>query len=255
MCWHVHSRWYIGKAVRFKLIQSKYSEECKNIIYPGNYFSYKHLFYSDLQVLALNSRILTPYPLGIDGTLDMYRACGEVWKAAGMVMLCYIFGATSCFLVALIVLLRLLMVKWPLSYQSVHKSVSRNGCILIWVVPLLVSSTKFIVSLPVFYDANILKIFTGIENYGLMTAPILLTVLLYVMLLCSLKTQTAARITTHEATITRMKALAKMTHGVVASLIVCNVPNLVYTAYVGALIGYGIDDDVFTSNVSVCIVI
>ena len=168
-----------------------------------------------------------------------------------MVMPGYAFGATSSYLVALIVLLRLLMIKRPMTYQSVHKSVSRIGCIVIWTVSLIVPSIKFIVSLPVFYEANIAKIFDAIQNYGLMTAPILLTVLLYFMLLCSLKTQTAARITTHEATITRMKALAKMTHGVVAGLIVCNVPGLMYNAHIGYMIGHGRGDDIFKSTLSV----
>ena len=89
--------------------------------------------------------------------------------------------------------------------------------------------------------------FIAIENYGLLTAPIILTVLLYVVLLCSLKTPTAA----HEATITQLKALAKMTHGVVAGLIVCNVPGLMYNAYIGAMIGQGRGDDIFRSTTSV----
>ena len=42
-----------------------------------------------LEVLPLNNKTLTPYPSGIDGTLYKYRVCGEVWKAAGMVMPAY----------------------------------------------------------------------------------------------------------------------------------------------------------------------
>ena len=244
VCWHLHFHWCIGNGVRFKLIHSK-------CIYHGIYFSYKYLFHSNPEVLVLNGIILTPYPSGINGTLHKYKACGELWRAAGMVMPQYVFGATSSLFVALIVLLRLIMIKRPMSYQNVHKSVSRIGCIVIWVVSLLVSSVYFIVHLPPLYAANVVRIVTAIATFGLLTAPILLTILLYVMLLCSLKTPTAARSTANEATITQMKALAKMTHGVVAGLIICNLPGLMYIAYTNAMIGRGRGGDIFTSNISV----
>ena len=202
------------------------------------------------EVLPLLDKILTPYLSGIDGTLAKYRECGEIWRAAGMVTPSYVFGATSSYLVALIVLLRLLMVKRPMSYQSIHKSVSRIGCIVIWVFSLLVSSVYFIVHLP-FFDASVREILNAIQNYGLLTTPILLTVVLYVMLICFLKTRTAAGVIWHEANIKRLKALAKMTHGVVAGLIICNVPGLMYNAYIAAMIRRGRGDDIFKSNISV----
>ena len=201
--------------------------------------------------------MLTLYLLGMDGRLAKYRGCDQVWIIAGISVPVNAFGASSSYLVALIVLLRLLMIKRPMNFQSSHKSVSRIGCIVIWVVSLLIPLTKFIVSLPVLYNAIIVDIFSAIQNYGLITAPILLTALLYGMLLCYLKTQRRAHRNTSldyqndQQIIRRMKALAKMTHGVVAGLIVCNVPGLIYNAYFGYMIGRGRGDDIFKSTISV----
>ena len=157
---------------------------------------------------------------------------------------------TSGLLVSLIVLLRLLMLKLPLSYRSVHKQVSGIACIVAWVLPLLLSSITFIGALPPFYDVNVYNTFVTITNQLLVTFPILLTVLLYVMLMCSLNQQTS----NNEGTMTQMKALASMTRGVVVGLLICNVPGLLYLAYLINMQSKGRSDEFFTSNVAVRIV-
>ena len=186
---------------------------------------------------------LTFYSSGINGMHDKYRECGEVWRLAGMAWPGWSLSGTSSSLVALIVLLRLIMVKRPMSYRSIHKAVSRIGCIFVWMFPVLVSSTKFILSLPPLYDVNVFRPFVMVENFVIVMAPILLTVFLYIILLCSLNPQSAIT----EGTITRMKALAKMTRGVVVGLIVCNVPGLAYWSYLVYTIWRGKSDEVFTS--------
>ena len=173
----------------------------------------------------MNSRILMHYQLGMDGTLAKNRHCDELWRNIGVIGPSIAFGSIGSYLVALIVLLRFLMIKRPMSYGSVHEAVSRIGCITIWVLVFLISSIKFIVSLPSTFNRNIFNAVEGIESYGLLIAPILLTVIIYVMLLCTLNPQTAAG----SATGIRMRELVKMTYGVVIGLIVCNVPALLYT--------------------------
>ena len=176
--------------------------------------------------------------------MDKYRYCDEVWRIAGIGSPTVALGASSSYLVALIVLLRLLMIQQPMNYGTAHKTVSRFGYILSWVLSLLVPSVKFIVSFPSLYDVNIYNTFVAIETYGLMTAPIILTILLYAVLLCFLNQQVALS----DAVISRMKALAKMTHGVVAGLIVCNVPGLLIMAYLSSRLGQGRSEDLFASN-------
>ena len=119
----------------------------------------------------------------MDGTLDKYIDCGEVWRMSGMGLPLAVVGATSTLFVTLIVLLRLIMVTRPMNYRSVHKKVSRIGCIVIWVVSLLIPSIEFILSLPQIYDVNAFRAFSTFRN-AYFTVPVPLTILIYAILLC-----------------------------------------------------------------------
>ena len=191
--------------------------------------------------------MLTLYLLGMDGRLAKYRGCDQVWIIAGISVPVNAFGASSSYLVALIVLLRLQMIRRPMSYKRSHKTVSIAGCILIWVLSILVPSLQVIVSLPSLYDVNVYNKFVAIDTYGLLAAPILLTVLVYVMLQCSIKQQVAL----NDAVKRRKKALAKMTHGIVAGLIICNVPGLLIYAYFSSKLDQGRSENFFESNTAV----
>ena len=188
------------------------------------------------------------YQSGLDGTLQRYRDDHEVYRIKGTIVPIFVFTSSSSFFVALIVLLRLLMVKRPMSYERTHERVSRIGCIVIWVMSLALPSISFVISLPYFYNPKIYSIANLIESQALLTAPILLTVAIYVMLLCTLRPDTTAGDTTS----IRMKALVKMTHGIVIGLVVCNVPGLAYLAYLTTMLNKGkLDDEIFKSNISV----
>ena len=160
----------------------------------------------------------------MDGTLEKNRNCDGRWINDLIGLLGVIFGSASSYLVALIVLLRLLMIRQPIGYNSVHETVSRVGCITIWVSAILICFIKFIVCLPSIYDPTVYNVFVAIQNFGLLAAPVLFTVILYAVLLCTLDPKTAAC----GATATQMKELAKMTYGVIIGLLVCNMPGLLY---------------------------
>ena len=146
------------------------------------------------------------------------------------------------------------MVTHPMTYESIHKAMSRIGCILIWVVSFLLPTIAFILSLPDLYDPNMYSTVVAIEVHALLTVPILLTVLIYVVLLCTVHRHAAANKRTSNATSIRMRALAKMTHGIVIGLIVCNVPGLIFFAYFTKMIEAGKINDVFKSIPAVRIV-
>ena len=109
----------------------------------------------------------------------------------------------------------------------------------------LICSVKFIVSLPFTFHDGLYGAMVKIESSGLLIAPVLLTVIIYVILLCTLSPQRASS----GATSIRMRALIRMTHGVVIGLLVFNVPGLLYTLIV--MIAYGYD---MKSNIAVCII-
>ena len=178
----------------------------------------------------MNSSILLPYQSGMDGRLEKNWICNDQWRNTLTIAPVMASASTSSYFVALIVLLRLLMIKRPMDFEDVHKVVTRIGCITIWVVVLLICLITFLVSLPSVSDRNVHIAFIAIEQYGLLGAPILLTVIFYVMLLCTLDPQTAASSGTGE----KMRELVKMTYGVVIGLLVFNVPGLLYTVAVVA---------------------
>ena len=113
----------------------------------------------------MNSRTLLTYQSGMDGTLEKNRICDESWRNFVVAVPAVIFGSTTSYLVALIVLLRLLTIKQPMGYEGVHEAVSRIGCITIWVLVFLISSIKFIVSLPSTFNRNIFNAVERMESY------------------------------------------------------------------------------------------
>ena len=174
----------------------------------------------------------------MNGTLEEYREREEVWRIGGVLWPYIWLRGTNFLLVTLTTLLRVLMVKHPLSYQHVHIATSRICCIVAWVGPLLISSIYFVVSLPGLYDLNTYIIFVGIGTHGIGTVPFLLTVLLYAILLCSLNPEENQLV----------KSFARMTHGIVTGLIVCNVPGLIIMGYLSSRLVNGRSEHLFEST-------
>ena len=163
-----------------------------------------------------------------------------------MILPAFSLGSASSLFVALIVLLRLIMVTQPMNYQRTHKAVSRISCIVISVLSLLIPSIEFILSLPQIYDVNAFRAFSTFRN-AYFTVPVPLTILIYAILLCFLNRHTA----TSEAVTIQMKTVAKMTHGVVVGLLLCNVPGLIFCAYVAIMDQQGRFNELFKSNTEV----
>ena len=188
--------------------------------------------------------MLSPYQLGMDGRRDKYQVCGQAWIISGISFPSWALAASSSYLVALIVLLRLMMIRKPMSYEGTHKTISIAGCIFIWVLSILVPSVQLIVSFPFLFDVDVYNTFIAIQTYGLLVAPITLTVFLYVMLQCSIK----QRVALSDVATPQLKALSKMTHGIVAGLIICNVPGLLLLPYVISRLERETYEDVFESS-------
>ena len=183
----------------------------------------------------------------MDGTLKRYEECDEYWKISGLNLSTQVLTAASTQFVSLIVLLRLLMVRRPMSFERLHEAISRIGCKIVWAFSLLIPTITFVVS---FYDQYIFSTIVAIQAQGLCTVPILLTIVMYGILICSLEPQTGAA----DATAIRMAALVKMTHGIVIGLIVCNVPGIAFVAYLSTMQKQGKLDAVFQSDTAVRII-
>ena len=196
---------------------------------------------------AYAKRFLTSYQSGLDGTLTKYRECGEYWRIYGSDFTFAVFASSSNFLVALVVLLRLLTVTQPLSYANAHEKIGRIGCRIIWVFSLLVPSVFLILSLSPLVNPTVFAFVYVITLHLFGTVPTLLTIIIYVRLLYTLR---QIKPTTTDGSSRRM---AKMTHGIVTALIVCNGSGIVTMQYFLILVWQG-GSDVFQSDIGVQII-
>lgn len=138
-------------------------------------------------------------------------------------------GSSTCF-VALIVLLRFLSIKNPMTYKTAHKKISRIGCIVIWCTSFLVPSIAFIFQLPSLFDPVVLTETTSYVIVGIVLGvfPTLLTIISYVASLYALKQKT---VSSDQARKT-IKSTSRMFGGIVIGLVVCNVPGILFTVVV-----------------------
>ena len=154
----------------------------------------------------------------------------------------FVFGSSSRYFVVLIVLLRLVTVKWPMNYESIHQKVTHIGCIIVWAFSLLVPSIVLILYSPSLVHRKVSGLSYLILIQLSATVPTLLTISIYVTLLYTLKKSTAAS----KETSKRIKLLAKMTHGIVVAMVVFSLPGIAAMQYFATMLKKGIN--VFESD-------
>ena len=146
----------------------------------------------------------------------------------------YVLQGASCYLVALIVLLRLLSLKQ--TSGTTLERLSNVISISIWITLLLISSIGFGLS---FVHHKTFVIYRGIAFHIFFSLPILSTIIMYGVLLYKLKQETRTistqlrdlRIDTSTDNI--YTSTAKLTKGVVICMLVCNVPFILWMQYLG----------------------
>ena len=120
----------------------------------------------------------------------------------------YVLLGSSCYLRALLVLLRLLAISRPTSFEALHIKISHTGSIIIWTIPFLIFFTILVmaIAMPFPPDPNVnafsISYFTACNVC--FTLPILATITIYGMLLHTLKRNVGMA----EVTSDRMKSLA-----------------------------------------------
>ena len=130
---------------------------------------------------------------------------------------------------ALIVFLRLRSIKHPMTFQDTHKKLSSIVSATIWIGLSVLGLIYLAMSFPPFYNKTVYVIGWIFAIYILMVFPILLTIIMYGVLLYTLKKGTSS---THLSR--KKKTMAKLSQRVVVCLVVCNVPYIVWVHYLGA---------------------
>ena len=145
-----------------------------------------------------------------------------------------ILGFSSCLHVTLLVFMRLLAVRYPLSYKTLHKKLRHNAIISIWAITSLGEAIPLFVvpfSSKLIYSYVRLVLLNG---FG--TIPVISMVIMNVLFAWTVKKRKASTLNTSPSTarefnetITRKTNL--LVQKVVAFLLVSNTPYLVFANY------------------------
>ena len=160
----------------------------------------------------------------MDGTVLNNRECNEYWRNYGAMFPFMALGGSSSYFVTLIVLLRLLTITKPIGYEEAHKKLSRIACPTIWIFSLLLPTIVLIFSLPSIFDAGVFHIVLMSSMQLLGAVPMVSTLIIYGILLYILKKRKSLTATTSK----RMKSMERMTHGIIAALVILNAPGALF---------------------------
>ena len=167
----------------------------------------------------------------------------------------YVLQGASCYLVALIVLLRLLSLK-QISSTTLER-LSNIISVAVWITLLLISSIGFALN---YVHQKIFVVYRGIAFHIFFSLPILSSVIMYGVLLYRLKQETRAISTQlrdlhiDTSTDNMYASTAKLTKGVVICMLVCNVPFILWMQYLGIKYrkgGLSFAANVFSTNFGV----
>ena len=146
-------------------------------------------------------------------------------------LLISVFTGCGFYFVALIVFLRLLAVRHPTNFEQPHEKVSRRGSRIIWAFVSIKNLFPFILKMLNYYkftDRPKLYNYVHVTAFHITrTVPMLLTIVLYIMLVCTLNQKNP----TNAAVSRRKRDLYRMVKGVVICMVVFNVPYIALWQY------------------------
>ena len=147
-------------------------------------------------------------------------------------MLFYTFKIASCYFVALIVFLRMAMVRNPTKFRAFHKKITMPSCILIWilVVALCFFPTAYLQS-HVINDNYIDSILVIMRLHTGVTLPISFAILINVYLSLYLKQSKTPTNNLSRNEQNNKVSFQKLINGLVIWLIVCNAPFIAWLHY------------------------
>ena len=190
------------------------------------------------------------YHLGWTETAGNVLQEGDWFFNCLMFLAIQLTSSSYCF-VGLIVFLRLQAVKWPMNYQMLHEKISHVGSIVIWCFPVVVNAPLVIMNLPGVYNLNAVRWTTIILLHVTHSIPILVTVIIYGMLLYTLRQPHSDA---NCASNPLKKSLSRLIQGVVVCLVVLNLPYIAWAQNLAVLWMENRQGESFTTNDGVKII-
>ena len=161
--------------------------------------------------------------------MEEVREAGGTWRISGLLFPGQLLIASSCYFVALVVLLRLLAITQPIGYDTLHQKIGIIGSIAIWVFSLLLNLIPMIISLPPYFEGSLYNS-AHLWVFRLCSSvPVLLTLFLYGLLLYKVKQIGGGHDTSTSQLVKRQLAqMANMIQGIVIWVVICNVPYIAW---------------------------
>ena len=174
------------------------------------------------------------YQSAFDGTSEEFKRAGKQWKVDAILFPVYVLQGSSCYLVGLVVLLRLLSVKHPMTFSTTHKKLSKVISVTIWIALSVIFAVMLILSF-LYHKLNAIQeqayVIVGIIAFHIyFSLPILSTIVMYGALLYTVGQKKGTISTQLQET---KKSTAYLTKWVVICLLVCNIPWMLWVFYVG----------------------
>ena len=138
-----------------------------------------------------------------------------------------------------------------MNYQLLHEKISHVGSIAIWCFPVVVNAPLVIMNLPGVYNLNAVRWTTIILLHVTHTIPMLVTLIIYGILLYTLRQPHSDA---DCASNPLKKSLSRLITGVVVCLVVLNLPYLAWIQKMAMLWLNNRQGESFTTNDGVNII-
>ena len=169
---------------------------------------------------------------GQNGNLSKFWKTEEEWKIRLAYMCFYTFQIASCYFVALIVFLRMTMVRNPTGFKAFHKKITMPSCISIWLlVVVLYSAPAIYLQSHVINNINITNVIITVRLHTGVTLPILFSILINVYLRIYLNQSKTPAINFKRNKQNNKSSFRKLIKGLVIWLVICNTPFIVWRHY------------------------
>ena len=173
-----------------------------------------------------NSKLI----LGWTGYLAYIWKTQEEWKVRLLFLFMYTFQVSSNYFVAFIVFLRMCMVRNPTGFRVLHKRITKNTCLSIWILSVVFYLIVFIDNCMA-PDQNVFKALILIRTNLGFALPVVLSISLNIYLISVLR-----RVKTPSNNLAKNEqdyraSHIKLINGLVVWTTVCNVPFIAYVHY------------------------
>ena len=155
----------------------------------------------------------------------------EDWRIDLLRCVPRVLETSSCLHVTLLVFLRLLAIKKPLSYGEIHDKLRRISIIIIWIASITIQLVALIIL--IFEQGEAYLYYKDVTLHIFHTFPVICIIIMYTLLIWTLEKKKRqikdSRISMKQESINKKMTL--LVQRVVLVLIICYVPFLAWRQY------------------------